>query len=119
MQRKIIHSLKKKLSPRKCHQYLYGRKFTLITDHNSLTAIFGLKKGVPSLAAARLQQRGLLLSGYDYNICFKPTETHSNADGLSRLPLHDKEAVGETKTITIFNLSQIQALPVPVIKFRV
>ena len=52
------------------------------------------------------------MSGYDYNICFKSTETHSNADGLSRLPLHDQEAVGETKTVTIFNLAQIQALPV-------
>ena len=52
------------------------------------------------------------MSGYDYNICFKPTETHSNADGLSRLSLHDQEAIGETKTVGIFNLSQIQALPV-------
>ena len=97
---------------RKFHQYLYGRKFTLITDHKPLTAIFGSKKGIPSLAAARLQRWALLLSGYDYNICFKPTETHSNADGLSRLPLHDQEAIGETKTVSIFNLSQIQALPV-------
>ena len=52
------------------------------------------------------------MSGYDYNICFKSTETQTNADGLSRLPLHDQEAVGETKTVTIFTLSQIQALPV-------
>ena len=96
----------------KFHQYLYGRKFTLITDHKPLTATFGSKKGIPSLAAACLQRWGLLLSGYDYNICFKPTENHSNADGLSRLPLHDQEAVGETKTVTIFNLSQIQPLPV-------
>ena len=39
----------------KFHQYLYGRKFTLISDHKSLTAIFGSKKGIPSLAAARLK----------------------------------------------------------------
>ena len=45
-------------------------------------------------------------------IFFKSTETHSNADGLSRLPLHNQEVVGETKTVTIFNLTQIQALPV-------
>ena len=96
----------------KFHKYLYGRKFTLITDNTSLTAIIASKKGIPSLAAARLQRWALLLSGYDYNICFKPTESHSNADGLSRLPLHDQEAVGEMKTVTILNLSQIQALPV-------
>ena len=43
------------------------------------------KKGVPSLAAARLQQWALLLSAYNYQLEFKPTEQHSNADGLSRL----------------------------------
>ena len=46
------------------HQYLYGCTFTLITDHKPLTAIFGPKKGIPTLAAARLQRWALLLSAY-------------------------------------------------------
>ena len=29
----------------------------------------------------------------------KPTETLSNTDGLSRLPLHDQKAIGEMKTV--------------------
>ena len=41
---------------KKFHQYLYGRKFQLVTDHKPLTAILGPKKGIPSLAAARLQR---------------------------------------------------------------
>ena len=61
---------------KKFHQYLYGRKFTLITDHKPLTAIFGSKKGIPTLAAARLQRWALLLSTYDYKIQFKPTKAH-------------------------------------------
>ena len=72
---------------KKFHQYLYGRKFSLVTDHKPLTAIFGSKKGIPTPAAARLQRWALLLSAYDYDIQYRPTLAHSNADGLSRLPL--------------------------------
>ena len=39
---------------KKFHQYHYGHKFTLITDHKPLLAILGPKKGIPPLAAARL-----------------------------------------------------------------
>ena len=37
----------------KFQAYLYGRKFTLVTDHKP---IFGPRKGVPAVAAARLQR---------------------------------------------------------------
>ena len=72
---------------KKFHQYLYGRKFVLITDHKPLTTILGPKKGIPSLAAARLQRWAILLSAYDYTIKYKSSQDHCNADGLSRLPL--------------------------------
>ena len=53
---------------KKFHQYLYGRKFTLITDHKPLTTIFSPNKGIPTLAAAKLQRWALILSVYEYVI---------------------------------------------------
>ena len=89
---------------KKFHQYLYGRKFNLFTDHKPLTAILGPKKGIPSLAAARLQRWAILLSAYDYEIHFKPTASHSNADGLSCLPLPVTGKAAQDE-VSIFNIS--------------
>ena len=61
------------------HTYLYGRLFTLITDHQPLTAILGPRKGIPPLAAARLQRWPWTLSAYQYSIEFRPTGKHGVA----------------------------------------
>ena len=96
---------------KKFHQYLYGRRFTLIMDHKPLTAILGPKRGIPSLAAARLQRWALLLSAYDYAIQYKSTNHHCNADGLSRLPLPSPDQPSR-REVSVFNMGQAQALPV-------
>ena len=94
----------------KFHRYLYGRKFTLITDHKPLTTILGPKKGIPSLAAECLQRWAILLSAYDYSIQYKSTTDHGNADGLSRLPLPLTSPTTDTQGATTFNIGQVQAL---------
>ena len=53
---------------KKFHLYLFGRHFTLVTDHEPLTY-------------------ALFLAGFEYSIEYKDTTQHRNADGLSRLPL--------------------------------
>ena len=90
------------------HAYLYGRQFSLITDHKPLTAILGPKKGIPPLAAARLQRWSWILSAYQYTIEFRPTRQHGNADGLSRLPLNETERNKSDVASQIFNVSQIE-----------
>ena len=70
--------------------YLYGKKFTLVTDHQPLTRIFGPKCGIPPLAALRLQRWAVLLSGYDYDIVYKRSSENANADFFSRVPVQTK-----------------------------
>ena len=71
------------------HQFLYGRKFTLVTDHKPRQAILGPKSAVPTLAAARMQRWALVLSAYDYDLEYRKSVEHLNADALSRLPHQD------------------------------
>ena len=81
---------------KKFHLYLFGRHFTLVTDHEPLTSIFNPKKGIPAMTVARLQRYALFLAGFEYSIEYKKTTQHGNADGLSRLLLKkacDKEVV--------------------------
>ena len=98
------------------HQYLYGRTFTLITNHKPLTTILGPHQAIPTLAAACLQRWAITLSAYNYVIQFRPTEEHANADGLSCLPLHLSPGAEASVDAACYNLGQIQALPVTAAK---
>ena len=70
---------------KKFHSYFYGRKFTLIMDHQPLVSIFGPKTGVPPLSAAQMQRWSLILAPYQYEIEYRKSAEHANADALSRL----------------------------------
>ena len=95
---------------KKFHTYLYGRKFVLVTDHKPLVTLLGSKKGIPPLAAARLQRWAIILAAYSYEIEYKPTQQHANADGLSRLPLEVTD--NPMDEVNVFNIAQVEALPI-------
>ncbi|KAK7901535.1 hypothetical protein WMY93_018304 [Mugilogobius chulae] len=71
----------------KFHKYLYGRNFTIYTDHKPLIFLFNEKKPIPQMGSPRVQRWAVKLSAYKYNIVYKPGKHHANADALSRLPV--------------------------------
>ena len=50
------------LGVKKFHQYVYGRRFTILTDHKPLERALHPDKMTPSMAAARIQQWAVILS---------------------------------------------------------
>ncbi|CAF3331177.1 unnamed protein product [Rotaria socialis] len=94
---------------KKFHQYLAGRSFELNTDHKPLLAIFNPSKGIPVTAANKIQRWALYLMGYNYNIRFKPTRSHANADALSRLPIPDDNSFIDNDSLQV-NLIQTQLI---------
>ncbi|CAB3379846.1 Hypothetical predicted protein [Cloeon dipterum] len=80
---------------KKFRQFLWGRKFTLITDHKPLIGIFGEGKGVNEDLPTKLKRYCLFLRDFDYHIVYKPGKQHGNADVLSRLPLPDEDGEEE------------------------
>jgi transposase InsO family protein len=94
---------------KKFHMYLFGRKFTLLTDHQPLVSIFHPNKGIPATTAARLQRYAIFLSGYTYDIQYKNNSKHCNADGLSRLPL--ETTLQHKDHVDILHMTQFEALP--------
>ena len=81
--------------------------------------ILGPNKGSPPLAAARLQRWSWILSAYQYEIEFHPTGEHGNAAGLSHLPLSDAPSQEANSDSKIFNISQMEAVPITVRQLHV
>lgn len=73
--------------------YLYGRHFTVITDHLPLTSLRDL-----SDTTSRLTRLKLRLAGYDLTIIYKKGKLNSNADALSRKPQSNVVTRSQTKT---------------------
>nr|XP_029719642.1 uncharacterized protein K02A2.6-like [Aedes albopictus] len=94
---------------RRFYQYLYGRRFILVTDNEPLKQILSNTKGLPKMSALRMQHYAIFLQSFDYSIQFRPTKQHGNADAFSRLPL--KEKVPDN---VIEEVNMIETLPITV-----
>ena len=63
--------------------YVYGRTFTIVTDHKPLQWLFNCKD-----PGSRLVRWRLKLEEYSYTIKYKKGKINANADALSRYPVN-------------------------------
>ena len=92
----------------KFHQYVYGKKVKVQTDHKPLEALF--KKPLFQLAPQRLQRMMLRLQHYDLQVEYEPGKNLLIADTPSRAPEESTETAANTKDE--FEVLTIENMPV-------
>ncbi|BHF82498.1 hypothetical protein SprV_0802563600 [Sparganum proliferum] len=80
----------------KFHKLLYGRYFTLVTDHKPLLSIFGSKKGIHVYSASRIQRWATILLVCYFDIRYCRTTDFGQVDALSRLISNQQEPEEDT-----------------------
>lgn len=71
--------------------YLFGRRFKIVTDHKPLTWLFSIKD-----PGSRLVRWRLKLEEFEYEVVYKAGKNNTNADALSRLPVHNTNLIDLT-----------------------
>ncbi|XP_028672669.1 uncharacterized protein K02A2.6-like [Erpetoichthys calabaricus] len=92
----------------KFHQYTYGRKVEVHSDHKPLETI--IRKPLLN-APKRLQRMLLRLQRYDINVVYVPGRLMHLADTLSRAYLQECAAEGSVET-EIETINMLQYLPI-------
>lgn len=85
--------------------YLYGRKFTLFTDHRPLQWLFSLKDPNSKLYKWRVK-----ISDYNFSILYKPGRSNYVADALSRIELNNLEDETQNQTPSPFSIPNLPSV---------
>lgn len=99
----------------KFYEYVFARKFTLITDNRPLYHIFNENSKLPAMTSARLLRYAAFLTAFEYTVKHRKSEENANADFLSRAPLkrNDEESdSAESDAVYIETVNQISSTAV-------
>ncbi|KAK9739449.1 Integrase zinc binding domain [Popillia japonica] len=91
---------------KKFFHYCYGREIILMTDHKPLTRILRPEKDLPATSAIRLLHYASFMAGFKYEIIYRNTKEHANADYLSRFALQHTKTETLDEEATMKNLAR-------------
>ena len=92
----IIYAVKR------LHKFLYGRRFTIVTDHKPLEYIFKPGANKSGHANQRVIRWAVFLSGYDYEVVGRRSQEIPVADMLSRVKIDNEPQTFDVGTMDIF-----------------
>jgi len=95
---------------KKFHNFLYGKRFTLLTDNKPITQILNPGKGLLAYSAMRMQHYAVFLQGFDFVIKYRKIENHGNADGLLRLPIKEN-FIANYDALDVYTIDTLNMLP--------
>nr|XP_034982155.1 uncharacterized protein K02A2.6-like [Zootoca vivipara] len=98
---------------KKFHDYVYGRPFTIQTDHKPLLGLFVPHKQTPQMLSPRMLRWSIFLNGYQYELCHVKGTHLCHADALSRLPLPH---ISDRDPAPAECVMMLEALPGPPVK---
>ena len=80
--------------------YLYGRRFTVVTDNEALTWLF-----TKAPNQSRIQKWVIMMQDLSFDTRHRAGSKHGNADGLSRCPLPSTKPYGEEDVEPLYGAS--------------
>jgi Integrase zinc binding domain/Integrase core domain len=89
---------------------LFGKKFTIITDHEALKFIYHPHKSLARSSAAMVQRWNIALSAYDYTIQHRSAKQIQHVDYLSRQTLSQPENTSDCLLIQPLPVSRSQLI---------
>ena len=95
---------------KKFHKYIYGRRFTLVTDHKPLLSILGSTAELPLIASARMQSGEFFFQRT--SMMLNTREVHSMATLMVYQDHPYHYSWNKRKATDIFCVSFVDALPV-------
>ena len=85
-----------------------------MTDHKPLLGLIREDRATSLQDSVRIKHWSLFLSTYEYNLVFRDTKAHANADALSRFPLPVEPAKVDTPPEIVLLAEHLVDSPVKV-----